>query len=186
MLTALKIIHLLSAIVWVGGTIVLVFVGVPAIRKLDGEARATALRALGRRWRPLGWSAMGVAVLSGLWLTDRHGGFDESALSTTFDKTLIAKSVLVVFLCVSAVVHDYILYDVCSARFASSIRPRPRPAGGSSSSVGSRSRSRSPCRYWAQWLRATCRPEGRSHNRRADDHAPTAERGSQGFMGEGS
>jgi uncharacterized membrane protein len=108
-LTVLKIIHLISAIVWVGGTIVLVFVGVPAIRKLEGEARATALQALGRRWRPLGWSAMGVAILSGLWLTDRHGGFAESALSTSFDKTLIAKSVLVVFLCASAVMHDYIL-----------------------------------------------------------------------------
>ena len=69
MLTALRIVHLLSATVWVGGTIALVFVGVPAIRKLEGEARATAMRALGRRWRPLGWSAMGIAILSGLWLT---------------------------------------------------------------------------------------------------------------------
>ena len=32
----------------------LVFVGVPAIRTLEGDARATAMRALGRRWRPLG------------------------------------------------------------------------------------------------------------------------------------
>ena len=74
-LTVLRVIHLLSATVWVGGTVALVFVGVPAIRKLEGEARATALRALGRRWRPLGWGAMGVAILSGLWLTEKHGGF---------------------------------------------------------------------------------------------------------------
>ena len=76
----------------------LVFVGVPAIRKLEGEARATALKALGRRWRPLGWSAMGVSILSGLWLTNLHGGFNSAALSTDFDRTLIVKSVLVVFL----------------------------------------------------------------------------------------
>ena len=74
----------------------LVFVGVPAIRKLEGEARATAMKALGRRWRPLGWSAMGVAILSGLWLTEIHGGFNSAALSTDFDRTLILKSVLVV------------------------------------------------------------------------------------------
>ena len=75
-LTMLRVVHLLSATVWVGGTIALVFVGVPAIRQLEGEARATALRTLGRRWRPLGWGAMGVAILSGLWLTEEHGGFD--------------------------------------------------------------------------------------------------------------
>ena len=79
MISVLRVIHLLSATIWVGGTIVLVFVGVPAIRKLEGEARATAMRALGRRWRPLGWSAMGVAIVSGLWLTDLHGGFDPGA-----------------------------------------------------------------------------------------------------------
>ena len=94
-MTALRILHVLSACVWVGGTVALVFVGVPAIRQLEGEARATAMRTLGRRWRPIGWSAMAVAILSGLWLTDRHGGFNRAALDTDFDRTLIAKSVLV-------------------------------------------------------------------------------------------
>jgi len=108
-LTVLRIVHLLSATVWVGGTIVLVFVGVPAIRKLEGEARATAMKALGRRWRPLGWSAMGVAILSGLWLTEIHGGLNSAALSTDFDQTLILKSVLVVLLCIGALIHDYVL-----------------------------------------------------------------------------
>jgi len=108
-LTVLRVVHLLSATVWVGGTIVLVFVGVPAIRRLEGEARATAMKALGRRWRPLGWSAMGVAILSGLWLTEIHGAFNSAALSTDFDRTLILKSVLVVLLCIGALIHDYVL-----------------------------------------------------------------------------
>ena len=109
MLTTLRIVHLMSAMVWVGGTVVLVFVGVPAIRALEGEARATAMRALGRRWRPLGWSAMGIAILSGLWLTHLHGGLSSGALSTDFDRTLILKSVLVAFLVVGALIHDYVL-----------------------------------------------------------------------------
>ena len=104
----LRIVHVLSACVWVGGTIVLVFVGVPAIRKTEGEARAIAMRELGRRWRPLGWSAMGVAVLSGLWLTDQHGGFNSAALDTDFDRVLILKSALVAVLCVGAALHDYV------------------------------------------------------------------------------
>ena len=107
MLTVLRIVHLMSATVWVGGTIVLVFVGVPAIRKLEGEARAVALKALGRRWRPLGWSAMGAAIISGLWLTHLHGALDPAALSTDFDRTLIVKSVLVIFLVIGALIHDY-------------------------------------------------------------------------------
>jgi uncharacterized membrane protein len=108
-MTALRILHVLSACVWVGGTVVLVFVGVPAIRQLEGEARATAMRTLGRRWRPIGWSAMAVAILSGLWLTERHGGFHHSALDTDFDRTLILKSVLVALLVAGGLVHDYVL-----------------------------------------------------------------------------
>ena len=109
MLTFLRIAHLMSATIWVGGTVALVFVGVPAIRRLEGEARATALRALGRRWRPLGWSAMGVAILSGLWLTHLHGGLSSAALSSDFDQTLILKSVLVLVLVIGALIHDYVL-----------------------------------------------------------------------------
>jgi putative copper export protein len=109
MLTALRIAHVLSASIWVGGTVALVFVGVPAIRRLEGEARATAMRALGRRWRPLGWSAMGVAIVSGLWLTEQHGGLNREALDTEFDRWLIAKSALVALLVVGALLHDYVL-----------------------------------------------------------------------------
>jgi uncharacterized membrane protein len=108
-MTALRILHVLSASVWVGGTVALVFVGVPAIRKLEGESRAIAMRALGRRWRPIGWSAMAVAILSGLWLTERHGGFHHAALDTDFDRTLILKSVLVALLVVGGLLHDFVL-----------------------------------------------------------------------------
>jgi putative copper export protein len=108
-LTVLRVLHVLSASVWVGGTVALVFVGVPAIRRLEGEARAVAMRTLGRRWRPIGWGAMAVAILSGLWLTERHGGFHEAALDTDFDRTLILKSVLVALLVVGALLHDFVL-----------------------------------------------------------------------------
>jgi putative copper export protein len=105
----MRTLHLLAAMVWVGGTIVLVFVGVPAIRRLEGEARATALRTLGRRWRPLGWGSMAVAILTGLWLADEHAAFNRAALDTDFDRTLIVKSALVVLLVVGALFHDFVL-----------------------------------------------------------------------------
>lgn len=108
-LTALRIVHVLAASIWVGGTVALVVVGVPAIRRLEGEARATAMRALGRRWRPLGWSAMGAAIVSGLLLADRHGALNRDALDSELDRWLIAKSALVVALVAGALVHDYVL-----------------------------------------------------------------------------
>jgi putative copper export protein len=109
MITFLRAVHLLAAAVWVGGTVALVFVGVPVVRGLEGEARAVAMRMLGRRWRPLGWSAMGLAIVSGLWLSDRHGAFESAALDTRFDRWLMVKSGLVVLLVAGSVVHDYVL-----------------------------------------------------------------------------
>src|SRR5262245_39415048 len=67
------------------------------------------MRTLGRRWRPLGWSAMAVAILSGLWLTELNGGFARGALDTDFDRTLILKSALVALLVVGALAHDFVL-----------------------------------------------------------------------------
>jgi hypothetical protein len=52
---------------------------------------------------------MAVAILSGLWLTDRHGGFNRAALDTDFDRTLIAKSVLVALLVGGGMLHDSVL-----------------------------------------------------------------------------
>jgi putative copper export protein len=51
---ALLAVHLLAAAIWVGGTVALVFVAVPPVQRLQGEARAALLRELGRRWRPIG------------------------------------------------------------------------------------------------------------------------------------
>jgi putative copper resistance protein D len=105
-----RIVHLLAAAVWVGGTVALVFVGVPAIRRLEGEARSTAMRALGRRWRPLGWGSMGALVASGLLLADEHGVLTSSALfDTDFGRVVLVKALLVAVLIGGAVLHDFVL-----------------------------------------------------------------------------
>lgn len=109
MLTVLRVVHILSASVWVGGTAALVFAGVPAIRQLEGDARARAMRTLGRRWRPLGWGAMAVAVVSGLWLTHLHGGLNVEDVDSGFELALLVKSALVVVLVAAALLHDYLL-----------------------------------------------------------------------------
>jgi putative copper export protein len=60
-----KWIHLLTAAVWTGGLIVLGFL-VTAIRQATDDR--SILQATARRFGVVSWSAMGVAVASGLWL----------------------------------------------------------------------------------------------------------------------
>jgi copper resistance protein D len=104
---ALRTVHLLAAAVWVGGTVALVFVAVPPVQRLQGEERALLLRELGRRWRPLGWSALGVAIVTGAALAARDHAFDSSP--TSFDWVLAVKGALVGVLVAGAYLHDYVL-----------------------------------------------------------------------------
>jgi putative copper export protein len=104
---ALEIVHLLAAAIWVGGTVALVFVAVPPVQRLEGEARAQLLRQFGERWRPIGWSALGIAVLTGLGLAGYDHAFDTAP--TSFDWVLGVKGALVGLLVSGAYLHDYVL-----------------------------------------------------------------------------
>jgi copper resistance protein D len=103
----LRIVHLLAAIVWVGGTVALVFVSVPLAQRLEGPARGAMLRELGRRWRPIGWSALGVAIATGAWIAGIEHAFDTTP--TRFDVVLAVKGGLVGLLVAGAYLHDYVL-----------------------------------------------------------------------------
>ena len=102
-----NVLHLLAACVWVGGTVILVFVAVPQARALEGAERAKALRALGHGWRLFGWSAMGVAVITGLKLASDDSAFDGA--TTRFDWVLAVKISAVAALIVGALLHDFVL-----------------------------------------------------------------------------
>jgi putative copper export protein len=97
-------IHLLAAGIWFGGSTALVFVGVPAIRMLEGEPRGRAMRALGLRWRPLGYGALLVAGLTGVMLASRDWEH-----RTAFQVVLWTKVAL--FCCLLAVsyLHNFVL-----------------------------------------------------------------------------
>jgi uncharacterized membrane protein len=104
---ALRVVHLLAAIVWVGGTVALVFVAVPPVQRLEGEARGKTLRELGRRWRPIGWTALVVAIATGIAIAARADAFD--ATPARFNWVLAIKGVLVGVLVAGAYLHDFVL-----------------------------------------------------------------------------
>jgi uncharacterized membrane protein len=100
-------VHLLAATVWVGGTVALVFVAVPPAQRLEGESRARLLREFGRRWRPLGWSALAVAIVTGAALAGVEHAFDTAP--TDFDWVLAVKGALVGLLVAGSYLHDFVL-----------------------------------------------------------------------------
>jgi len=100
-------VHLLAATIWVGGTVALVFVAVPPAQRLEGELRASMLREFGRRWRPIGWSALGVAIATGAGLAALDHAFDTAP--TGFDWVLGVKGALVGLLVAGSYLHDYVL-----------------------------------------------------------------------------
>ena len=104
MTAVLVAIHLLAAGVWFGGSTALVFVGVPAIRELEGEPRGRAMRALGLRWRPLGYGALLVAALTGVALAAR-----EWEDRTAFQVVLWVKVALFLCLLVVSYLHNFVL-----------------------------------------------------------------------------
>lgn len=99
------IIHLLAASIWVGGSIALVFAGVPAIRVLDGEPRGRAMRELGLRWRPLGYGSLLVLALTGAELA-RH---DWSEGRSPFKTVLWIKVGLSLCLVSASYLHNFVL-----------------------------------------------------------------------------
>jgi putative copper export protein len=98
-------IHLVAAAIWIGGTVALVFVSVPVIRTLDGDARARAMRALGERWRPLGYGALGVAIITGVPLVTRDWDDDGSSFHYVF----AVKAARVAALLVVSYLHNFVL-----------------------------------------------------------------------------
>ena len=105
--TALVAFHVLAAAVWVGGTVVLVFVAVPILRSFEGVERAALLAQLGRRWRPLGWGSLAILVLTGAAMAARQDAFHGARAA--FDAVLTVKVGLVAALALGAYAHDFVL-----------------------------------------------------------------------------
>ena len=103
--SVLVAVHLLAAAVWVGGTVALVFVSVPVVRELEGEARARAMRGLGERWRPIGYGALGIAIVTGVPLVSRDWDDDGSS----FHWVAVVKAVLVALLLLASYMHNFVL-----------------------------------------------------------------------------
>jgi uncharacterized membrane protein len=96
-------VHLIAAGIWFGGSTALVFVGVPAIRTVEGEGRSRAMKELGLRWRPLGYGALVVAGLTGVLLASR-----DWEATPSFRIVLGVKVVVFCALLVVSYLHNFV------------------------------------------------------------------------------
>jgi uncharacterized membrane protein len=117
------IVHLLAAMVWVGGSIALIVAGVPAIRTLDGEPRGRAMRALGERWRPLGYGSLLVLGVTGVVLAQHD--WDEGR--SPFQTVLWLKVALSVALVAASYLHNFVYGPRLQAEIRDGRPQRTRP-----------------------------------------------------------
>lgn len=69
--------HLLAALLWLGGMFFLAAVGAPVLRRVEPpELRAELFRRLGEKARGVGWGAIGVLLLTGTWMLHLRGWLD--------------------------------------------------------------------------------------------------------------
>jgi uncharacterized membrane protein len=120
--SVLVAVHLLAAAVWVGGTVALVFVGVPVVARLEGEARSRSMRLLGRRWRPIGYGSLFVLGVTGVPLAA-----NDWDAGSGFRWTLLAKVIAAIVLVALAALHDFVLGPRLAREMREGKGPRSRP-----------------------------------------------------------
>ena len=107
-------VHILAAIVWIGGMLLLVLVVVPWLRKGGRVDAGIFLRETGERFSKVGWVCFGLVLVTGtfnLWFRGvRLSNFTSAEwLQSPFGKTVVVKlSAFVLVLIVSAV-HDFVV-----------------------------------------------------------------------------
>ena len=108
------VVHLLAAFVWLGGMLFLGAVGAPALRAVEPPAlRQRLFSDLGRRFRTVGWVAIGALLVTGILNLHFRGWLavmDERAFwGTVAGRALAFKLLAVLVMVVASAVHDFVL-----------------------------------------------------------------------------
>lgn len=133
-------VHVLAALLWLGGMFFLAAVGAPVLRKTEPpELRARLFRDLGVAFRRVGWPAIAVLVVTGFLNLHFRGVLRHDVLtagafwSSGFGTALAWKLAGVTAMIVTSALHDFWL------------GPKASGAGDGTPGAGRR-------RRWAAWL----------------------------------
>jgi len=124
-------VHLLAAILWLGGMFFLALVGAPVLRQVEPPSlRATLFRRLGERFRWTGWLAIGVLLFTGVLNLSFHGLLDWETLgsqqfwTTRYGFALAWKLGAVSLMLIMSALHDFVLGPMASRLDPGSLNAR--------------------------------------------------------------
>jgi putative copper export protein len=113
--------HLLAALLWLGGMFFLAAVGAPILRRVEPPAlRAELFRALGVGFRRVGWVAIGLLVVTGVLNLQLRGLLSLDLWGTSefwegaYGRALLVKLVTVTMMILLSAVHDFALGPAAS------------------------------------------------------------------------
>lgn len=106
--------HLLAAVIWIGGSI---FIGMvaPKLSAQDPEQSRKILRFMGLQFRNTSWIAVGVLLLTGLGNVSHEGGFTDYAKFLSDHPAFPWKLSAVFAMIVIKYAHDFIAGPYASA-----------------------------------------------------------------------
>lgn len=80
-------VHVISAIIWVGGIFFLGIIAVPAARTMQPQTRSHLLNELGSRFRAVGYTLLALLIITGTVQAVVYGATWENVLNGSFFKT---------------------------------------------------------------------------------------------------
>ena len=105
-------IHIIAAVIWIGGNLVLAMVIVPYFHQnLPPVQRIKLLTQIGKRFEPIVWGCVGVLFFTGIVNIFNAIGFDASTSSelvSAFMRTLFIKLMLFVVLLILTALHSFV------------------------------------------------------------------------------
>jgi len=108
------LLHIISAIFWVGGMLFLVLVIAPFLKTIpDPKAKSQIFQVVGKQYRFWGWIAIITLLVTGPFMLYALYGvglstlFDPAFHSTGFGTAVAVKILLVILIVLSALVHDF-------------------------------------------------------------------------------
>ena len=104
-------IHLVSAAVWVGGSLFLGAVLAPLLKKMSMplEERIQMMVQVGRRFNKIAVPSLIILIVTGLYNSQQVFTNPDSLLSTSYGSFLVIKIILVIALVIAFVVHVRII-----------------------------------------------------------------------------
>ena len=111
------VVHVLAALLWLGGMFFFGLVGAPVVRAIEPPAlRQRLFEELGLRFRAVGWGALAVLVATGTinlhyrgWLHWRGALGEPAFWRTGVGRALAVKLIAVATMLVVEAVHDFIV-----------------------------------------------------------------------------